>query len=132
MAINEKAHNQLEKDFLSTVGFQFSVIRTNKNMSQMAVVKRIANRYRYKMSRQHLSELERGRAGITLYETILLCGIYRVSIEDVLIECDIYKHSRIPPYQKRLKPGMNRTDVNQLAHEMEMQLESIYNQFRRF
>lgn len=134
MAINEETHKEIELDFLDQVGFKLGYIRSEiKHLSQKEALSKIANKYHYKISRQHLSELERGKANITLFEAVLFCGIYGVAIEDLLVDCvNIYKPNKVPPYQSHIKPGMTSKEIKRTANEMDEQLKTIYEQVRKY
>lgn len=130
MAINQDMHGDMELNFLDTVGYNLSQFRMNSHKSQDEVIKELANRYEYRMSRQHLSQLECGRAGITLYEAVILCNVYQVSMTDILSGCGFHQTKDIPPYQKHKINDMTPAELRRLILGLENQLESIYDNFR--
>lgn len=130
MAINEDTHENLELKFLERIGWNLSSYRKT---SQEEVLEKLKSQYGYQMSRQHLSDIERGKAKLTLYETVMFCNIYHVSIEDILTkDTDVYKQKRkIPPYESRIQKNMSEKDMRKLISEYETLVKNIYELFRQ-
>ena len=75
MAIDKERHDKGERDFLYIVGAKLNESRRKKKLKQHDVVSMLEEKYQYKTSAQHISDLENGNGNLKLYEAAILCSI---------------------------------------------------------
>lgn len=131
MAIDKERHDKGERDFLYIVGAKLNESRRKKKLKQHDVVSMLEEKYQYKTSAQHISDLENGNGNLKLYEVAILCSIYEISIEEILRDCKReYAKGLLPSYNRQRKPNMTKDELEKLADKLEKEFREICDLLR--
>ena len=130
MPIKKSEHTESEIAFLKSVGNLLGYHRNQKGESQEKVAEKMKQAGLPNFSRLHLSDIECGRANVKLYEVILLCNIYEITIDDVLKGCPEYKPGPLAPYVNKDISELTEKDCRREVIRLDQKLKQIYEVFR--